>query len=65
LELGTNVLQFDDLIWDEFEESTDDMKTTSILNGQLRMMQEGIFNRSHHFSFEESRVYFTVLWGIK
>jgi hypothetical protein len=25
LELGTNVLQFDNLIWDEFEESTDDM----------------------------------------
>jgi len=25
LELGTNVLQFDDLIWDEFEESTDNM----------------------------------------
>ncbi len=24
------------------------MKTTSILHGQLRMMQEGIFNRSHH-----------------
>jgi hypothetical protein len=56
LELGTNVLQFDDLIWDQFEESTDDMVQEPYEDDEhtpwaTENDARRIFNRSHHLFF--------------